>query len=104
MVFSRCMVYIHPGHACSKITITIQRKVHFLYAKNLPAELPGYGLGAVLVGRIVSTRIISRAGGAPPPPPPPQLEHWGGIAPPNFRLQYIGVPKSPLLSVTVYTG
>ena len=32
------------GHACSKITKIIQRKVHFLYAKNLvPAELPGYG-------------------------------------------------------------
>ena len=31
--------------------------------------------------------------------PPPQLEHWGGIAPPNFRLQYKGVPKSPLLSL-----
>ena len=28
-------------HACSK---TIQRKVHFLCAKNLPAKLPGYGL------------------------------------------------------------
>ena len=31
--------------------------------------------------------------------PPPQLEHWGGIAPPNFGLQYKGVPKSPLLSL-----
>ena len=31
--------------------------------------------------------------------PPPQLEHWGGIAPPNFRLQYKGVTKSPLLSL-----
>ena len=34
-------------YACSKITIIIQRKVHFLYAKNLPAELPGYGLDLV---------------------------------------------------------
>ena len=37
------------GHAWSKSpwsnpTVVIQRKVHFLYAKNLPAELPGYGL------------------------------------------------------------
>ena len=31
--------------------------------------------------------------------PPPQPEHWGGIAPPNFRLQYKEVPKSPLLSL-----
>ena len=37
---------------------------------------------------------------------PPQPEHWGGMhRPPNFRLQYKGVPKSPLLSLfcnTVY--
>ena len=33
------------GHACSKTTKIIQRKVHFLYTKNLPTELPGYGLG-----------------------------------------------------------
>ena len=26
------------------VTIIIQKKVHFLYAKNLSAELPGYGL------------------------------------------------------------
>ena len=32
-------------HACSKITIIIQRKVHFLYTKNLPSEMHGYGLG-----------------------------------------------------------
>ena len=25
--------------------MNLQRKVHFLYAKNLPAEIPGYGLG-----------------------------------------------------------
>ena len=30
------------GHACSKITVVIQRKVHCLYTKNLPTELPGY--------------------------------------------------------------
>ena len=40
------------------------------------------------------------AGGAAAPPPP-QLEHWGASPPPppNFRLQYIGVPKSPLVSL-----
>ena len=47
------------------------------------------------------------AGGQPPPPPPPNLS-IGGASPPNFRLQYKGVPKSPLFnclySVTVYTG
>ena len=35
------------GHACSKITIIIQRKVHFSYTKNLHAEMPGYGLAVV---------------------------------------------------------
>ena len=35
------------GHAYSKITLYIIMKVHFFHAKNLPAELPGYGLDKV---------------------------------------------------------
>ena len=32
------------GHECSKVIIMMKKKVHFLYALNLPAKLPGYGL------------------------------------------------------------
>ena len=38
------LLFNQLGHTCSKITVIIQRKVHFLYAKNLHAKLPGYGL------------------------------------------------------------
>ena len=31
-------------YPCSMHVLKSQRKVHFLYAKNLPAELPGYSL------------------------------------------------------------
>ena len=32
-------------HYCSLLAMLLHRKVHVLYAKNLPAKLPGYGLG-----------------------------------------------------------
>ena len=38
-----------------------------------------------------------RGGGRPPPPP--NLSIGGALPPPNFGLQYKGVPKSPLLSL-----
>ena len=31
-------------HYCSLLAMLLHRKVHVLYAKNLPAKLPGYGL------------------------------------------------------------
>ena len=49
---------LHIGHACSKITKIIQRKVHFLYAKNLPAELPGYGLVYPLVDVFYTVYVL----------------------------------------------
>ena len=66
--------------------------------------------GLSFVGRFVLFRSVPLSevslyfpGGAPQGGQgggrPPQLEHWGGIAPPNFGLQYKGVPKSPLLSL-----
>ena len=36
----------------SKITKIIQRKVHFLYTKNLPIKLPGYGLVWSMAGAL----------------------------------------------------
>ena len=49
--------------------LIIQRKVHFLYAKNLPAKLPGYTLDIVYmqtspahVHRVTATHFHSEIG------------------------------------------
>ena len=63
------------GHACSKITTVIH---HFLYAKNLPVELPGYGLAQYLVAFFYSTILPDTSSkhtlGAPPPEQNPNLQ------------------------------
>ena len=47
-----CYQISYIGYVRSKITI--QRKVHLLHAKNLPAELPGYSLASYPVSLVES--------------------------------------------------